>query len=208
MRAGNDVVDLKDPANQPSSIHPRFDRRVFDPREIRLLDDASNEDARHRLRWTLWAAKEAALKALRQARPDRPFHPTELGVHLDSAGAGRVRSGGESLLARLDVTEERVHAIVSDRPLDLGGDGVFVLVERRAANADEAVGAASLRRRCAAELARRLGIPEDRVDVCAGGAGGAPVARSDGRDLDAALSFSHDGRWDAAVVVSRPASPA
>ena len=211
MIAGNDVVDLKDPANHPSSIHPRFDRRVFDARETRLLDEALDENARHRLRWTLWAAKEAALKALRQSRPDLPFHPAEMHVNLGPSGTGRVRSGEEALLAQLDVTEERIHAIVADVPLDLEGHDGFVVLRRRDADEDETVGSDTLRRRCAVRLARRLGVREERVDISPpGGArpGGAPVARADGRDVDAVISFSHDGRWDAAIVVSRPASPA
>ena len=56
---GNDIVDLRDPEVQPGASHPRFDRRVFAPEERSAL---AASGARERLRWILWAAKEAGRK--------------------------------------------------------------------------------------------------------------------------------------------------
>jgi phosphopantetheinyl transferase (holo-ACP synthase) len=57
LLVGNDVVDLRDPENQPEAIHPRFDDRVFTWAErARILAAGSP----HRMRWVLWAAKESA----------------------------------------------------------------------------------------------------------------------------------------------------
>ena len=63
---GNDVVDLGDAEVQPGATHPRFDARVF-AREEREALRASG--APNRLRWILWAAKEAAYKAARKLDP-------------------------------------------------------------------------------------------------------------------------------------------
>ncbi len=66
MSIGNDVVDLSDPETRQQGLHPRFDERVFDPRERALLGDS---DSPHVLRWAFWAAKESAYKALKRLDP-------------------------------------------------------------------------------------------------------------------------------------------
>jgi len=52
---GNDIVDLADPEACESTLHPRFDARVFAAPERVLLAAAADRGA---LRWALWAAKE------------------------------------------------------------------------------------------------------------------------------------------------------
>ncbi len=94
---GNDVVDLRDPDANPESYRPRFDRRVFDPAELREIVRDPHPLAR---RWAHWAAKEAAYKLARQVAPDFVFAPAKLVVRYaplaacasftPDAGSGRV----------------------------------------------------------------------------------------------------------------------
>lgn len=238
MPVGNDVVDLTDPDNLPSAVHPRFDSRVFTEAERRLL--AAEPDAgsdRHRVRWTLWAAKEAALKCLRQVEPSAPFRPRELEVSLaapgaDAAGAvgaARVRRGGREWRVTVDATAERVHAIaVPAEPDGVTSGGGRLSGARRvpeAAAAEEASAAGEDRDagagRDAAEISavahadaarateRLLGLPGGAVEVRPGDAatGGAPRAFVGDRVLPVEVSLSDDGRWAAFAVQSRGISP-
>ena len=72
---GNDVVDLADPEVRGGPAHPRFDARVFSPPERRALE---SESAPNRLRWTLWAAKEAAYKLAVKRDPNAIFAAASL----------------------------------------------------------------------------------------------------------------------------------
>jgi len=109
LPVGNDVVDLRHPLNHPDTIHPRFDSRVFSEREIALL--AASGQA-HRTRWSLWAAKESAFKALRKLDPQVRFIPRDFAVHLNGE-----RADVDHRLGRFDVwldqTDHWVHAVAS-----------------------------------------------------------------------------------------------
>jgi len=117
---GNDVVDLGDPEAQPEAIHPRFDERVFAPRESEVL---SASGAPHRLRWILWAAKEAAYKVVRKLDAHAVFSPRRFVVELDSRLEGRVRhaarEGDPQRVLPVHVEEDRlrVHAVAASAPL-------------------------------------------------------------------------------------------
>jgi len=64
---GNDIVDLEEPDNRGKSGDGRFLDRVFTPEERGLIAGAANPDA---VLWSLWAAKEAAYKAVSRDYPD------------------------------------------------------------------------------------------------------------------------------------------
>ena len=74
---GNDVVDLLDPDSDPATLNPRFDERVLHPEESRHAEErrAFDGEPARALRWRLWAAKEAAYKAVKQIRPETVFSP-------------------------------------------------------------------------------------------------------------------------------------
>ena len=80
---GNDVVDLRDPESAPETLHPRFDTRVFSEAERAAI--AASPDAA-RLRWKLWAAKEAAYKLARKISPTTIFAPARFEVALGDVG--------------------------------------------------------------------------------------------------------------------------
>lgn len=206
MPVGNDVVDLRDPANQPDAIHPRFDRRVFARIEREALA-ASPAELRHVERWKRWAAKESAFKLVRQIHPEAPFHPHELVVTRVTATAARISAPplGRHLSVTFDVDDDRVHAVATDpdglRNPDGPGKGASV-AEIRSGLRQWSGGPGTETperevRRCAAEaLADWLVLEAASVRIEPAGPGDRrPLARSGDLVLPADVSLSHDGRW-------------
>ena len=178
---GNDLMDLHDPDTAEGAHHPRFDERVFAPQERALL--ALSTDSR-RLRWILWACKEAAYKVVRKLDPHAVFSPPRFVVDL---GACEVTWESVRLKIDLDVNPERVHVIASD---DLGDLATIV---RGVSDVGDATPAVAVRRLACQALAPRLGIGEYSLDVER--AGRIPRLSSAGRWLSVDLSFSHHGRF-------------
>ena len=220
MPVGNDVVDLQDPANQPSAIHPRFDERVFSDRELRRLGGV-DELERHRLRWTLWAARESAYKYLAQREPDTPFRPAEMRVRLtgplSGRPVGRVEWREHAVEVQADCRPDRVHVVT------LAGGvppacAVWRIVEASVEDAGVGGAATDPRSISAATrvlagrtVARELGLRGADVRVVtppAGKVDPAPHALHGGSALPVELSLSHDGAWIACAVLSRRRGPA
>jgi len=208
LPVGNDVVDLRDPANQPDALHPRFDRHVFADVELRALDTLPGEE-RHRERWMRWAAKEAAFKLIRQLEPGEPFHPRELVVAEVSRTAARVRVPvlERALRVSFDVDENRVHAIVTDPEGGAEGDRRAVSIRsgthRRQSPIPTDAGT-EVRRHAARSLAELFGLAAGDVEITAAGVDDRrPLAQSGGALLRADVSLSHDGRWLAWAVAKR-----
>ena len=105
---GNDVVDLCEAETYAQAQHPGFDRRVFREAERDVIAGAADPRS---MRWVLWAAKEAAYKALRRDDPAFVFSPCALAVEIDDAGRGQVTLGAQTLSLRVDADQERVAAL-------------------------------------------------------------------------------------------------
>lgn len=83
---GNDIVDLKDPDNCGKSGDGRFIGRVFTPEEQARIGEAAFPD---KLLWALWAAKEAAYKAVSRNDPSVCSTPRRYAVVFDDQEADR-----------------------------------------------------------------------------------------------------------------------
>lgn len=201
MPVGNDVVDLQDPANQPSAIHPRFDERVFSNAELDRLGALDALDG-HRLRWTLWAARESVYKHLAQAEPGAPFRPAEMTVRLagrvPGRPSGRVEWNDHVVRIRADCRTDRVHVVT------LGDSGIQpVCTVRRIGNVGIDTASAAGRRLAAETVARTLDrAPGDLriVTPPTTAPDRAPRALHRGDVLPVDLSISHDGDWIACAV--------
>jgi len=185
---GNDVVDLADAETRAGAQHPRFDARVLSAAERAALAAAPDTEAARRLRWTFFAAKEAAYKLVRRLEPRTPFAPTRFEVTLLGDGAARVRHEGRVLDVALEECDGAIHAVASPAGAD-GGRRVAALAP---AAPDEDEGAAARRLACT-RVAAALGVAASRLDVVREGR--LPALRLDGAPLDATLSLSHHGRF-------------
>ncbi|MEN8180988.1 MAG: 4'-phosphopantetheinyl transferase superfamily protein [Myxococcota bacterium] len=190
---GNDVVDLEDPESRAEGLHPRFDHRVFTSEERAGLAGSLAPD---RDRWVLWAAKEAAFKALRRLDPRVPFSPRRFETRLPvQAGTcwGSVRHGSRRLWVRAEVGPCLVHAVSGVA----GEHGVPLAAVGPVPDGPNDPRRASheARRLARVGLARALELPTDALDFDR--VARLPRLRVAGRATALPLSFSHHGRFAA-----------
>lgn len=193
MPVGNDVVDLLDPGNQPDSIHPRFDRRVFSDSELQLIEEERSAAGRHTLRWTLWAAKESVFKLVQQCDEAVPFRPRSLETRLAAASdSAEVTFRGSVYSVALDITEDRVHA-VARKP----GTKPVSGIHRPARHPSAADASILVRAQAVRTIGKHLGITPQEIEI----AGRIPRAMRNGKRLPVDVSLSHHGRYLAHAVL-------
>lgn len=226
---GNDVVDLRDHESRPETFRDRFDARVYTPGE-RALIEASN--APLRTRWLLWAAKEAAFKAVRQRHPALVFAPRQLVVRLEPASTAvstsdvakpgerrAARRGGQVLVpgqgdpggsaGPVDALSLELDCVENDEFVHVIAApraAAFERLDARVAEVDaESVEAPSIavRRLAKSVLSVRLGVDAARLTIGRREAR-IPVLGLDGERLAVDLSLSHHGRFVA--FAAAPAS--
>lgn len=178
-RVGNDVVDLEDPAIAQTHLRERFVARVCAEPERALL---RHGDVKRTL-WSLFAAKEAAFKALSKDGPLVFAHRR----FVVSADFRSVQYGAQALWLRVEVDGPCVHAVAwTDDETPLFGaaqipDGADPSAEARAL------------------LLRRLNVPGLRVEREATPGSwngfGPPKLFRDGSRVNLDISLSHDGRF-------------
>jgi phosphopantetheinyl transferase (holo-ACP synthase) len=186
---GNDVVDLTDPAVARHHESERFVARV-------CSEDERPRVATARDLWSLFAAKEAAYKALVKLGDCPGFGHRAIRVAPDLAS---VAWRDRRLTLRVSGDGEHVHAVawIGDlRPIarvlrmeGLGGEG-----ERARAVLRELVATAI---GCAPG---ELEVVRDPVPGAWDGYGPPRLVRS-GAPVDADVSLSHDGRFAAAAAL-------
>jgi phosphopantetheinyl transferase (holo-ACP synthase) len=196
---GDDVIDLHDPETAWGAQHPRFDSRVFGVEERAAVAAAPDVESARRIRWSLFAAKEAALKLVRRLDPSTPFVPRRFAVTLGPAGRARVRHGERAIDVAIDERSGALHATAT-----LAGDGPAAVLADVALHDGGARGEGEAARALACErIARRLAVDPARLGIAR--LGRAPTLLLDGRPLEAALSLSHHGRFVAfGCRLSRP----
>ena len=187
MPVGNDVVDIRHPLCQPDAIHPRFDTRAFSAREIALL--AATEKA-HQMRWSLWAAKESAFKALRKLDSQVRFIPRDFEVILGDARA-EVSHQMARFSVWLDHSDQWVHAVASqagEKPkFRLDGHSYADPASKEEGLRDR------VRRLAVSALGGLLEIAPSEIEIMS--VNRIPQAQRQGQPLPFDLSLSHDGRF-------------
>jgi 4'-phosphopantetheinyl transferase superfamily len=190
---GNDVVDLRSRAVASGPRHPRFDARVFAPSEHRALRESSEPNA---LRWSLWAAKEAAYKVVKKLDAATVWSPRRFVVRLEPGG-GAVEHGGRSIPVRVEADAERVHAVAIDR-----AEALPQVHARVATLPDpESDPSQAVRTLARESLAPLLGARPEALEIAREGR--IPVLRIAGRDAPFDLSLSHHGRFVAYAAERR-----
>lgn len=179
-RVGNDVVDLEDPAIAHTHLRDRFISRVCAPSERRSL--AAAADKKLRL-WSLFAAKEAAFKALSKSGPLVFAHSR----FVVTADLRSVSYESEVLWLRVDVDGPCVHAIAwTDDEVPLAG------VRQIREGMDPGLAARAL----LLEALGTEGLSVERAPAPGSWNGfGPPKLFREGREVNLDISLSHDGRF-------------
>ena len=186
---GNDIVDLTDAESNPKGVHPRFDARVFASSELELISSSGAPD---RLRWMLWAAKEAAYKALKKIAPNTIFSPRRFVVKLNETLRGNVTCDEKTLAVQVWEEVDSVHAIATtEEILDKQIlSGTETLEPEDAVDAEFPSQAA--RSLAIRELAERLGVPGEELSITRFGR--VPTLLHNGESTNIDLSLSHHGK--------------
>jgi len=124
MQLGNDIIDLK----IDSEIRDRFVDRILHPEERARYPGIENDDL---LIWSLWAAKESAYKAYRQANM-RYFLPNRWNVDLE---ASRVQFETQSWDLALHRSEDAIWA-TSMSASTLAASGYKIVSEMRSGTSE------------------------------------------------------------------------
>lgn len=188
MRIGNDVVDLNDKQTAAAHLRPRFVARVCNAAECARVEAAADPAG---LLWSLFAAKEAAFKAVSKQRPSIVFAHRQFEVAEDLRS---VRYKDLSLDLRIDRDGDRIHAVAL-----LGDAGAVVdAVEQVGVGADLSIAVRELLRQ---RVSDELGCAPDQLGVERTPAPGSwtgsgpPWLTRDGARTDTDISLSHDGRF-------------
>ena len=178
---GNDLVAWSSDSNRFHNTNSRFVERILCPSERRFWE---SKGCTVLGLWTLWAAKEAAFKALSRKKPTL-FSPRRFEVNLEG-GEPEVCHDGTRLALAWEHTSYWVHAwVASDK-------GALLRVHRQASKAegDQSVAVRAL----AGSLLDSLGMAGARIE------GVPPLALSgSGCELPGTLSLSHDEGYVAVV---------
>ena len=184
---GNDVVDLGDSEARDGASHPRFDARVFAPSERAALRASASGN---RLRWSLWAAKEAAYKLGVKRAPGLVFSPSKFAVSLNDDGSGSVTHPAGTAHVTFSVAGDAIHAIARE---DTRGEILAEVIDAQ----NEPRESLAVRELARERVAQRLGVALSSVRI--GKRGRIPTlelrdaSQAVARELD--LSLSHHGRY-------------
>ncbi len=196
---GNDVVDLSDPENVGKSRDRRFCRRVFNDDELALAAASLQPDT---MLWAIWAAKEAAYKAVSRIDASVCSIPKKFPVVLEPSipAIGNVSMKGIAasplgdVFVRISAEDGRLHAVAAETMETL--ERVIVRVETVPTCGDDPSEFA--RKILREEIARRLACPFDDLAVLKENERPwAPYIVYRNARLPVQISLSHDGRFAA-----------
>jgi phosphopantetheine--protein transferase-like protein len=197
---GNDVVDLKEPANAGKSQDSRFLKKILTNVEIEFVQHAENPDA---ALWSLWACKETAYKVIKKSCPDAAFLPRQWQVTFNKSQAehsdGEVTiSGKGKIYIRLFSNPQYVHCVGADKSAAL--DKLIWNVEFLP---EKETNQSLYSRHCLAKtLARYFSLNFHDIKIKRTRENGElapPRVYVSGRRTDIDISLSHDGIFVAYV---------
>ena len=179
-RVGNDVVDLEDPAIAHTHLRERFVERVCCDSERAMVAIAPEPKV---MLWSLFAAKEAAFKAISKQHALVFAHRK----FVVSADLRSVTYEKQALWLRVDVEGPCVHAVAwTDDEMPVFG------VEQISEGADPGAAARALLVKCLGGK----GLTVERAPTPGSWNGfGPPKLYRDGVEVNLDVSLSHDGRF-------------
>ena len=199
---GNDVVDLKEPANAGKSRDSRFLKKILTDAEIEFVERAENPDT---ALWSIWACKETAYKVIKKSFSDTAFIPKRWQVTFRKIkskyqeGEVIIPETG-SVFIRLFSTSEYVHCIGTHHFKDL--DEIIWSVE--AMPEEEGRNPSIYLRHCLGQkIAQYFSLDFHQIKIKRTRANGElqpPRVYVGGQKTDIDVSLSHDGRFVAYVA--------
>jgi phosphopantetheinyl transferase (holo-ACP synthase) len=190
---GNDVVDRRSPLLERRAEAGADAARRWRERHLTLSERARGEDF-----WSLFAAKEAAWKALFQAGVEVPRGAfRELDADLSRRRVTHLASELAVDIVLLDANDDRIHCVAVYSEQVLAMDVRAALVAIRAGEDPGDAARTSLLRLAAEDSPE--GVLPDRFAV--GVNGGAPALLESGQWLPASVSLAHAGRYAAASLL-------
>jgi phosphopantetheine--protein transferase-like protein len=201
---GNDIVDLAEAENIGKSTDKRFCRRVFNAEEISMIAASARPDS---LLWAIWAAKEAAYKAISRGHPSVRSIPKKYPVVLESRSErtpsmfpkgmttsldGKVKTPRGELLIQISIADDSVYAMAAQTEAAL--KRVVSCVERMDPAKDDP--SAFVRKILLDAVAGRLGCGSNDLSIAdERRRPHAPFILLGGTRLPAEISLTHDGRF-------------
>ena len=194
---GNDVVDLKEPANAGKSSESRFLKKILTNAETDLIRNAENPDA---ALWSHWACKETAYKIVKKSFPGTAFLPRQWQVTFNKRESthsdGEVAiSGHDSVFIRLFTNPQYIHCIGADVPIAL--EKLIWSVEDLPEK-EENNPSLYLRYCLGQRLARYYSLNSHQIKIKRTRKNGElqpPRVYIGGNKTDIDISLSHDGRF-------------
>ena len=191
---GNDVVDLADVRRSPWT--DRALRRLFREEELAGLSVSRHIEELG----ALWAAKEAAYKAVKRCRPAKEFVWHAFIVERDLSSVSCVEPGdGERLRLGLKITQDKtkdyVHALCCGPEISRGY--AWIRETGRLGPGEES---AAVRATLSRGLRELLGPARTAHMSILGGGEIPPLLRLAPGDAAIPISLSHDGRFVAAAM--------
>ena len=204
---GNDVVDLREPANAGKSRDSRFLKKILTDAEIEFVQNAENPDA---ALWSRWSCKETAYKLIKKSCLDSAFLPRQWQVIFNKNEStysdGEVMiPGRDRVYIRLFSNSQYIHCVGADclAALDKLIWKVDVLPEEKdGKNIDPSF----FSRNCLGQsLAKHFSLNFHQIKIKRTRENGElqpPRVYVDGRKTDIEISLSHDGRFVAYAFIS------
>jgi phosphopantetheinyl transferase (holo-ACP synthase) len=194
---GNDVVDLRQPANAGKSGNLRVLKKILTGNEIEYVTNADKTDV---ALWSLWACKETAYKVIKKIIPAAAFLPRQWMVIFKKSTSTHsegevIIPGKEKVFVRLDVNSRYVHCVGSDNisVLDKSIWSIDVLPEKEKNNPSF-----YSRYRLGQHLAKHFSLNVHHVKIKRTREKGElqpPRVYVDNGEADIDISLSHDGRF-------------
>ena len=204
---GNDIVDLREPANAGKSRDSRFLKKILTVAEIEFVQNAENPD---KALWSLWACKETAYKVVKKKRVDAAFLPRRWTVILkkteSACSDGEVKiPDAEAVYVRLFSHSRYVHCVGADSPADL--DRLVCKVEVLPEKENEKrINPSLFARKCLARSLAdffRLNFSDIKINrVKDKSELQPPHVYINGKKSDIDVSLSHDGQFVAYAFLS------
>lgn len=207
IHVGNDIIDLTATASVGKSRDIRFIKRVFTTYEQSCIDRTDTPDT---MLWNLWAAKEAAYKAVKKAHPEANSIPRSYEVHLEgtdrpSKTGGHVCSPYGKIKIRTDLACYHIHC-VSMSGEGAHWDSVISRVEEISTEERSRRGeSGAIRNLLRKDLSHYLSISPDDMEILRrrGPRGlGPPQVYIGGKQAAVDISMSHDGSFMAYAFVT------